>query len=448
MYCVTSQRVGCIKGAALCIFAVVLMMPLSSARGEPPPATSTQPGTTTTEPSSSAPSSLQNAGAALSDYADRSAPLLPAGDDNDQTLEVVPGTFGLPATAPSTSETTTNSAQPEAKKGEWLIAPLPNYSPTFGLGVVGRLGYIFPLNPKDTVSPPSMVGAFGYYSENNSWAAGLFSRLFIDEDRYRVTAAALHGDFNYNFSGIGTDAGTSGQYIPLEQKMTGGIFETLIQVAPNFYVGPKYVGSKMNFNVDSSGMDSFFAIPTNEVSTTSSALGLHAQWDTRDSQFYPRTGTLADADVSFHDPVVGDSFSYQVYTLSYNRYISLASNQVLALRAMGQFESGDVPFYALSKFGRGSDLRGYTIGQFQDNQMFAVQGEYRLEITKRIGTVAFAGVGGVMPSLNAIAFDELLPSGGVGLRYVVAEKNHVAIRFDAAWGREGSQFYLTVGEAF
>ena len=63
----------------------------------------------------------------------------------------------------------------------------------------------------------------------------------------------LHGDFNYDFSGIGTDAGTSGQYIPLEQKMTGGIFETLIQVAPNFYVGPKYVGSKMNFNVDSSG---------------------------------------------------------------------------------------------------------------------------------------------------------------------------------------------------
>jgi Omp85 superfamily domain len=434
--------------AALCVFTVVILMSSPSARAQAPPATPAQPANATPAPSTSSPNSIQNTGAALGDYADRVAPLLPAGDDNDQTLEVVPGTFGLPAAAPSTSETTTNSAPPEAKKGEWLIAPLPNYSPTFGFGVIGRLAYIFPLNPKDTVSPPSVVGAFGYYSENNSWAAGLATKLFIDEDRYRVTAAALHGDFKYDFSGIGTDAGTSGQYIPLEQKMTGGIFETLIQVAPNFYVGPKYVGSKMNFNVDSSGMDPFFAIPTNEVNSTSSALGLHAQWDTRDSQFYPRTGYLADADISFHDPALGDSFSYQAYTLSYNRYISLASNQVLALRAMGQFESGNVPFYALSKFGRGSDLRGYTIGQFQDTQMFAVQGEYRLEITKRIGTVAFAGVGGVMPSLNAIAFDELLPSGGVGLRYVVAEKNHVAVRFDAAWGREGSQFYLTVGEAF
>ena len=117
-------------------------------------------------------------------------------------------------------------------------------------------------------------------------------------------------------------------------------------------------------------------------------------------------------------------------------------------RAMAQFESGNVPFYALSQFGRGSDLRGYRVGQFQDKQMFATQAEYRLEIVKRFGVVAFAGVGGVMPSLSDINVNNLLPSVGGGLRFVVAEKNHVAIRLDGAWGRQGGQFYLTVGEAF
>ena len=48
------------------------------------------------------------------------------------------------------------------------------------------------------------------------------------------------------------------------------------------------------------------------------------------SQFFPRKGWLADADVSFHSPAVGDNFSYQVYTFSINRYISFATNQVLA----------------------------------------------------------------------------------------------------------------------
>jgi outer membrane translocation and assembly module TamA len=107
-----------------------------------------------------------------------------------------------------------------------------------------------------------------------------------------------------------------------------------------------------------------------------------------------------------------------------------------------------VPFYALSQFGRGADLRGYELGQFQDKQLLAAQAEYRFEFTKRIGAVAFAGVGEVMPSLHAITFDNLLPSIGVGLRYVMAEQNHVSLRFDVAWGRDGPLVYLSVGEAF
>jgi outer membrane protein assembly factor BamA len=228
--------------------------------------------------------------------------------------------------------------------------------------------------------------------------------------------------------------------------MTGGIFETLFQVTPHFYLGPKYTGSQMHISFDPN--NSSVVLPTNEVNSTFSGLGLHAQWDTRDSQFYPRKGQLADVEIAFHDPALGDSFAYQVFKLSYNQYISLAPNQVLALRAMAQFQNGDVPFYALSQFGRGPDLRGYRVGQFQDKQMFATQAEYRLMITKRFGVVAFAGVGEVVPSLNETSFDNLLPSAGAGLRYVLAEQNHVAIRLDGAWGREGGQFYLTVGEAF
>ena len=69
-------------------------------------------------------------------------------------------------------------------------------------------------------------------------------------------------------------------------------------------------------------------------------------------------------------------------------------------------------------------------------------------LTKRFGVVGFAGVGEVVPSLGELNAGDLLPSVGAGLRYVIAPQNHVAIRLDGAWGREGGQFYLTVGEAF
>ena len=109
---------------------------------------------------------------------------------------------------------------------------------------------------------------------------------------------------------------------------------------------------------------------------------------------------------------------------------------------------GDVPFYSLPTIGKGPDLRGYEYGQFQDKTLLAVQAEYRLELTKRFGVVAFAGVGEVAPELSDYSFDDLLPSVGAGLRYVLAEKNHVALRLDFAWGDEGFAYYFTVGEAF
>jgi outer membrane protein assembly factor BamA len=231
--------------------------------------------------------------------------------------------------------------------------------------------------------------------------------------------------------------------------MTGGLLEPLFRIAPNLYVGPKYMGAGMHVRIDVDPATSPVKIPTNAIDTTYSELGLHVQWDTRDSQFYPRKGHVANFEVAFHDPAIGDDFAYQVFKVSYNGYVSLAANQVLAFRVMGQFENGDVPFYALCQFGRGSDLRGYDIGQFQDKQMLAGQVEYRHKITKRFGAVAFGGVGEVAPSLSALNWDNLLPSGGAGLRYVLAEKNHVALRFDVAWGKtDGPKFYLAVGEAF
>jgi hypothetical protein len=55
-------------------------------------------------------------------------------------------------------------------------------------------------------------------------------------------------------------------------------------------------------------------------------------------------------------------------------------------------------------------------------------------------------VGGVAPEIGQ--FDTLLPSGGTGLRYVLAKKNNASLRFDAAWGRDEHTFYLGIGEAF
>jgi hypothetical protein len=43
---------------------------------------------------------------------------------------------------------------------------------------------------------------------------------------------------------------------------------------------------------------------------------------------------------------------------------------------------------------------------------------------------------------------DLLPSGGLGVRFRIAKANPVNFRLDYAYGNDGSAVYLSVGEAF
>jgi outer membrane translocation and assembly module TamA len=111
--------------------------------------------------------------------------------------------------------------------------------------------------------------------------------------------------------------------------------------------------------------------------------------------------------------------------------------------------SENTPFFDLCLFGTNSNLRGYTVGRYQDRSLFAVQTELRAQLRPRWGAVVFAGVGEVAPDFGEMNADDLLPAAGVGLRWMAAPENKVNISADLAWGKgEDMTFYLSIGEAF
>ena len=105
-------------------------------------------------------------------------------------------------------------------------------------------------------------------------------------------------------------------------------------------------------------------------------------------------------------------------------------------------------FYDLCLYGVNNQLRGYAGGEFQNRRMFTTQAEYRLELPKRLGLVAFGGIGGIAETWSDFRFDRLLPSAGAGLRFNLDKKNHIDYRIDFAFGREGHTLSIGVGEAF
>jgi hypothetical protein len=81
--------------------------------------------------------------------------------------------------------------------------------------------------------------------------------------------------------------------------------------------------------------------------------------------------------------------------------------------------------------------------------MVSTQLEYRLELPKRFGVVAFGGIGEVVPSGDQLFNGKnFLPGGGGGVRFLLNKKYHVNLRADAAIGKNSHTWAMGVGEAF
>jgi hypothetical protein len=148
---------------------------------------------------------------------------------------------GTPAQLPAASQAELKAEEkPSGNATSLIIAPMPISSPALGTGVVPVLGYIFPLQKNDKVSPPSVIGAAGLVTNNGSRGFGAYADLFLKEDTYRITSVYIYGNLNYDLYGIGIGAGREGQKFPLEQS--GQVFrgEVLRRVGWDFFVGLRF----------------------------------------------------------------------------------------------------------------------------------------------------------------------------------------------------------------
>ncbi len=331
---------------------------------------------------------------------------------------------------------------------EWMIAPIPFSNPTIGTGLVLAPAYIFPIDKNDPLSPPSVVALGAMYSTNGSKAIAGGGKAHYKEDRHRFSGGIGYYDVKYDFYGIGNEAGGAGLSVPLRQRGTGLRLEYLRLWRADTYFGGRYTFTEARISFDVELPDWWPDILPTEYRSTTGALGLVAERDTRDSTFYPTRGVLLEAGVDFYAPTWGSDFTYQAYEVAYNVYRSLNERTALACRAYARQAGGDVPFYGLSLFGTQGDLRGYTIGQYRDKFMTALQTEYRQRLKGPWGYVVFLGVGEVAPRVAAVNFRDLLPSGGVGVRYTLAKQNQVNMRIDFAYGKEGGTIHFGAGEAF
>lgn len=325
----------------------------------------------------------------------------------------------------------------ENKKIDFTVMPYLSYNRNlkFMFGAI-PMG-MYKLNKNDSISPKSLSGAIGFYTTNKSYFVGLFNKFYFSQDSWRGTLFFGKGDFNSQFfmDEIGVldfyNYGTNTTILSasIQRKIVKGL-----------YGGITYTYASYNTVFEDSIVE--------ESTTVTNGLGFTALYDTRDNVYYPKTGKRIDVKWINYTEWFGNDMKANKIKTVYNTYFPMRNKtDVLAARFSGTFGLGNLVFEQQTVVG-GTDIRGYSEGKYRGNSVIALQGEYRLNFTKRLGMVGFAGAATLYGGDNENFDGTFLPGGGVGVRYGAFKAMKFNIGLDAALGKDDWGIYFRIGEAF
>lgn len=188
-----------------------------------------------------------------------------------------------------------------------------------------------------------------------------------------------------------------------------------------------------------------------------SGVGPVYTFDSRDVALGASKGSLLDLQVMFNGKFVGSDYNFVRYQIDARHFQRIFSDKtILALQFLGQFHSGNVPWYGLAGIGanlggtlynNANLMRGIYEQRFRDRQLVTAQAELRQHLFWRIDGAAFLGLGQVGNNFKDYSFGGIHTAGGVGARFNFIRRDRVNLRFDYAFGTDPG-FYFAIGEAF
>lgn len=329
-----------------------------------------------------------------------------------------------------------------------VLVPLLYYTPEtrFAFGIGGNLNYRLGLNKK--IIRPSSLWLIAVYTQNKQYQLSVKPEIYIKNNDFILSAFLKHEKFPQKFFGIGNDLPPLVAGEPYTPLLT--LFEISVKRRfwRNFYAGFHYETETVKVKSYSpGGLLEQGTIPGSRGGS-SSGIGFSLTWDDRDNIYFPRHGTYLTLATDSFGRLTGGDFLYDCFQLDGRAYFPFSDSHVLALQIYLRFISGDPPFYRLSMLGGDSLLRGYYKGHYRDKNAIALQAEYRVPITRRIGVVGFTSAGKVGHDSRMFTPANLKISIGTGIRYKFDLEEGASLRLDFAWGKNSYGMYFTARESF
>ncbi len=344
----------------------------------------------------------------------------------------------------------------EAERPGGTLVPLPAlfYQTETGLGFGAAITYFLP-PPTDSGNGPvqrdqaSQLQLFAIYTTKKQTAIQFGAELYPSGGKFRLLGSVTFVKFPTKYWGIGNNTPDAAEedFTPLSFVIDGDFQR---EIRPSWYAG--LLGQFVIRNLDEvepGGLLDSGNTPGAEDGRIV-GLGAGATWDTRSSTIWPVRGGYHQLRALFYDGFFGSDFDFGTISLDLRGYFTILPGTVLAVRALGVTSTSTPPFDFMPQLGGDRLVRGYFAGRFRDDNLLALQAEYRFPVWRRFGAVAFGSAGQVAPTLGTFATDAFRPAAGFGVRFLLNPERMLNVRADFAWGfHVGSTgFYLGIGETF
>ena len=360
--------------------------------------------------------------------------------------------FCRTATAQTPSDTA-SIKPPESVKG-LIPIPVVYYTPDTNLGLgAAVIGYLrLKSHANSSYTRLSTARLLADYTLNKQMDQQLEWSIFTRGEKHFFRGELRHRVYTDRFYGIGNDTRDEdeGRY---GYSYVGAKLGALKNLGRRMFLGlDLQLTNYYDLSIDSIGVDRENLLQAQQIpgykGGLNSGLGLIFLFDTRDNTAYASQGILFEASAYNFGKMLGGDFDYRNINLNFSKYIELRPERILAFNTALNLNNGEVPVMRLAPAGGDKILRGYAKNRFLEDNFAGVQAEYRFPLYRRFGMAAFAGVGDVFDKPSDVHFSNIKYSIGSGLRYALNKEQKLNIRVDVGYGREGSNFYIVIGEAF
>ena len=348
-----------------------------------------------------------------------------------------------------------SNTKDSTRSASFLPLPVLGYAQETGLEFGVLPMYSFYTERTDTLTRSSAISGMATYTTEKQSNFYIKTDLWLPFNKYHILSELRYKNFPFQFYGVGDRTREEDREL-ITQQLFRAIGEVEKQVARGAYTG---AGIRYeNYRFRSANQGPFLPNPYGVFDRDGGQvlyLGLSQIIDSRNTNTYTTGGTYIRLAYAYApDLFGGDNFTGSSTKLDFRTFRDLRAGKVLGIQGIYQSVQGSrAPFYLLQELGNDMMMRGYYTGRYRDQNLLALQSEFRYRFIPRLGVAAFAAAGTVYGN-RQLNFRDIKPALGAGVRYFFDLDRGLSVRMDYAVGekrageKRQSGFYLSLGEAF